>query len=77
MKNINLSNNKFCIDSRDIKKNSKFICLKGNKTIGHNFVRKNIKKNFKLKNNKKFKLKKINFFEFLNIFGWYICIRNL
>lgn len=41
MKNINLSNNKFCIDSRDIKKNSIFICLKGKKTNGHNFVKKN------------------------------------
>ena len=58
MKNINLSNNKFCIDSRDIKKNSIFICLKGKKTNGHNFVKKNIKKNCKFIINKKFKLEK-------------------
>ena len=64
MKNINLSNNKFCIDSRDIGKNSIFVCLKGKKTNGHNFVRQNIKKNCKFIINKKFKLgKKFNIYK--------------
>ena len=45
--NLNIINKKYYIDSRDVKENSAFICLKGNNNDGHKFI------NYVLKNFKK------------------------
>ena len=46
--NLNIINKKYYIDSRDVKEDSAFICLKGNNNDGHkfiNYVLKNFKNN--------------------------------
>ena len=45
--NLNIINQKYYIDSRDVKEDSVFICLKGNNNDGHKFI------NYVLKNFKK------------------------
>ena len=45
--NLNIINKKYYIDSRDVKEDSAFICLKGNNNDGHKFI------NYVLKNFKK------------------------
>ncbi len=45
--NFNIINKKYYIDSRDVKEDSAFICLKGNNNDGHKFI------NYVLKNFKK------------------------
>ena len=44
--NLNIINKKYYIDSRDVKENSAFICLKGNNNDGHKFIN-HVLKNFK------------------------------
>ena len=45
--NLNIINKKYYIDSRDVKEDSAFICIKGNNNDGHKFI------NYVLKNFKK------------------------
>ena len=45
--NLNIINKKYYIDSREVKENSAFICLRGNNNDGHKFI------NYVLKNFKK------------------------
>ncbi len=45
--NLNIINTKYYIDSRDVKENSAFVCLKGTNNDGHKFI------NYVLKNFKK------------------------